>query len=174
MKKIIIISSIILGTVSFNYPVFDSEGISYIIILCCIVVITFSTAKIYFPDKEDYQSVEKKMDRLLQYDGIFTYTHEGFYFKEKDSMEFIQWDEIISVYFFSIPLQYHVRQERQTGLEIITDKRNYEFDQYNTPGIVKLKNELQNHFPTWELHSPTVIINNFGLEKTKLYEREKS
>lgn len=60
MKKIIIISSIILGTVSFNYPVFDSEGISYIIILCCIVVITFSTAKIYFPDKEDYQSVKKK------------------------------------------------------------------------------------------------------------------
>ncbi|MCQ9634772.1 hypothetical protein MP478_12095 [Chryseobacterium sp. WG14] len=71
MKKIIIISCIILAAVFFNYPVFDSEGISYIIILCCFVVITFSTAKIYNPDKEDYQSVEKEMDCLLQYGGTF-------------------------------------------------------------------------------------------------------
>ncbi|NML68229.1 hypothetical protein HHL23_00175 [Chryseobacterium sp. RP-3-3] len=168
MKKIIVISCIIVVLIFFNYPVFDSEGISYLIIFTCFVVICFSGAKIYFPnDKEDYDSVEKEADQLEKYDGDFQYTNEGFYNKQKTPLEFIKWDEIISVHSFSIPISKHTKEE---GLEIITDKGSYELGRH-TPGIEKLTNELYNHLPDWQFNSPTIRINNYGLKKTKLYER---
>lgn len=167
MKKIIIISCIILVLIFLNYPVFGSYGISYLIIFTCFVAICFSGAKIYFPRDEDYDSVEKEANQLEKYDGDFQYTNDGFYNKHKNPVELIKWDEIISVYSFSIPVSKH---KRERGLEIITDKSSYEFNR-STPGIKKLSNEMYNHLPDWQLNSPTIRINNHGLEKTKLYER---
>ncbi|MGN7758800.1 hypothetical protein ACTJIV_15105 [Chryseobacterium sp. 22532] len=167
MKKIIAISCIILVLIFLNYPVFDSEGISYLIIFTCFVAICFSGAKIYSPRAENYDSVEKEADQLEKYDGDFQYTNDGFYNKQKKPVELIKWDEIISVYSFSIPVSKH---KRETGLEVITYKNSYEFSR-STPGIKKLTNEMYNHLPDWQLNSPTIRINNHGLEKTKLYER---
>ncbi|MDE5493290.1 hypothetical protein [Elizabethkingia meningoseptica] len=172
MKIIIILCSIILVIVLWNYPVFDSKGISYSIVFSCFVIITFSAAKLYNPsDNESYKSVEKEMNHLHQLDGIFRYTTEGFYIKQKNETEFIKWSEIVSVYSFSIPFGRHTNQ---TGLEMITDKKSYEFNDRQTQGIVKLRDKLYDHLPTWELNAPTIRVNNSGLEKTKLYERESS
>ena len=107
------------------------------------------------------------MDALHSYDGIFQYMENGFYVKQKDVTEFIKWDEIVSVYSFSIP----VLQERQTGMEIITDNKEYEFDDRNTLGIEKLTDELSSRMPDWKLDSPTIVISNFGLKKTLFYQR---
>lgn len=167
MKKIIVISCIILVFIFLNYPVFDSEGISYLIIFTCFVAICFSGAKIYFPRAENYDAVEKEADQLEKYDGDFQYTNEGFYHKQKKPIELIKWDEIISVYSFDIPISKH---KRETGIEIITDKSSYEFNT-STSGIEKLTNEMYNYLSDWQLNSPTIRINNHGLEKTKLYER---
>ncbi|MCT2562509.1 hypothetical protein [Chryseobacterium herbae] len=168
MKKILLITCILLVLTFLNYPVFESEGISYLIIFICFVTICFSGAKLYFPsDKDDYDSIEKEIDELEQSDGSFQYTNEGFYNKQKNPLELIKWDEIISVHSFSIPISNH---RSETGLEIITDKNSYEFNSY-TLGIEKLTNELYNHLPDWQLNSPTIRINNHGLKKTKLYER---
>ncbi|UWX60458.1 hypothetical protein N0B40_18955 [Chryseobacterium oranimense] len=167
MKRIILISCIILVLVFLNYPIFDSEGISYLIIFTCFVAICFSVAKIYFPNDEDYDTFEKEADLLERYDGDFQYINEEFYNKQRNPMELIKWDEIISVYSFSIPISKH---RRETGLEIITDKSSYEFNR-DIPGIEMLTNELYNHLPDWQLNSPTIRINNYGLTKTKLYER---
>lgn len=169
MKKVIIASCIVLAVTLLNYPIFDSEGISYLIVFACLVAISFSGAKIYNPtDKEDYDSIDKEISKLQKYEGYFKYTHEGFYNKQNNSPELIKWDEIVSVYSFSIPGLYH---SQQTGIEIITDKNSYEFDS-ETPGIEKLTNELYDHLPDWNLGAPTIKINNHGLEKTKLYERK--
>jgi hypothetical protein len=167
LKKIILISCIVITLTFLNYPILDSEGISYLIIFTCFVAICFSGAKIYFPRDEDYDSVEKEANQLEKYNGDFQYTNDGFYNKQKTPMELIKWDEIISVYSFSIPISNH---KRETGLEIITDKSSYEFNSH-LRGIEKLTNELYNHLPDWELNSPTIRINNYGLTKTKLYER---
>ncbi|MBM7417519.1 MULTISPECIES: hypothetical protein [Chryseobacterium] len=80
-KKIIIFCFVVLGFTFYSYPVFDSEGISYLIIFCCFIMITFSVAKIYNPsDKNNYESVEKEVDYLENLDGIFSYQKDGFYF----------------------------------------------------------------------------------------------
>lgn len=170
MKKIILISITILVIVFFNYPLFDSTEISYLIIFLCFIAIVFSIAKIYFQnDTDNYESVEKEMDHLLEDDGIFQFADNGFYIKQKNSTEFVKWEEIASVYSYSIPVLDHTRQ---TGLEIITDKKNYELDSNLTPGIEKLTDKLYHHLPTWELNNQTIKVNNFGLKKTKLYVRE--
>lgn len=169
MKKIITICCIILVLIYFYYPVFDSEGISYLIIFSCFVVLCFSGAKLYTSnDKEDYDSIEKEADKLEKFDGDFQYTHDGFYNKQKTPLEHIKWEEIVSVHSFSITGLYH---SRQSGFEIITYKNNYEFDK-DTPGITKLMHQLYDHLPTWELNAPTIRVNNYGLNKTKLYERK--
>ncbi|WP_291938517.1 hypothetical protein [Chryseobacterium sp.] len=129
MKKILVISSAIIVLVLFNYPVFDSEKMSYAIIFLCFVAICFAGAKIYAPgDEEDYESVEKEMSRLYTEDGIFQYREDGFYVLKENSKEYIKWNEIVSVYYFSIP----VLSSRQTGLEIITEKSSYEFNTQDT------------------------------------------
>lgn len=71
---------------------------------------------------------------------------------------------------FSIPLEYRIRQ---TGLEIITDHKTYEFNNENTPGIEKLQDQLFNNLPDWKLDAPLIRMNNHGLEKSNLYTREK-
>lgn len=173
MKKIIAVSSLVFILTLYNYPIFDDKKITFAVIFLCFFVIIFSAAKLYFPsDKEDYDSVQKEMNRLHEDDGIFQYTDEGFYFRQKNSTEWIQWDEIISIYSFRIPSPFSER--KQSGLEIITHKKSYEFDDEVTPGIVKLEDQLSLNLPNWDLDSPAVRINNFGLEKTKLYESKDS
>ncbi|WP_228413755.1 hypothetical protein [Chryseobacterium sp. CH21] len=99
MKKIIAATSLILILTFFYYPVFDDKKISFAIIFLCFVVLVFSIAKLYSPDEKDYESFEKEMDTLHDFDGIFQYTNDGFYFKQNNTTEFIKWDEITSVYF---------------------------------------------------------------------------
>lgn len=169
MKKIIAAASLILVLTLFYYPVFDDKKISFAIIFLCFVVLIFSVAKLYSPDEKDYESFEKEMDNLHKFDGIFQYTNDGFYFKQNNTTEFIKWDEIISVYSFTIPSKF---DKWQSGLEVIAHEKSYEFDYKVTPGIVKLKDQLSENLPTWELDSPTVRMNNFGLEKTLLFERK--
>lgn len=168
MKKIIAATGLVLVLTLYNYPVYDDKKITFAIIFICFVVLVFSIAKLYSPKEKDYDSFEKEMDSLHTFDGIFQYTKDGFYFKHNSGTEFIKWDEIISVYSFTIPSPF---DKKQSGLEIITNEKSYEFDQKVTPGIVKLEDQLSTHLPTWELDSPTVMMNNFGLEKTKLYEK---
>lgn len=169
MKIIITISCIVLVLTFIYYPAFDSVGISYFITFSCFVALCFSIAKIYAPDdKEVYASVEKEADRLEKFDGEFQYINDGFYHKNKNPLELIKWDQIVSVHSFSIPVP---GSSRQTGLEIITDKKHYELNS-ETPGMKKLTNELSDHLPDWHLDAPTIRVNNYGLEKTKLYERK--
>lgn len=168
-KKIIIFCCIILGFTFYSYPIFDSEGISYLIILCCFAVITFSIAKIYNPtDKNDYESVEKEIDRLENIDGIFSYQKDGFYFTQNKKTDFVKWAEIIEVNSFSIPF---LHEERHSGLEIMAEKMAYEFNYQQTPGIEKLTNQLIENLSHWNFGTETVKINNHGLEKANLYKR---
>ena len=168
MKKIIALTCLVLITTLFYYPVFDSERISYSIIFLCFVIICFTGAKIFFPS-ENYESVEKEMNNKHTENGQFQYTNNGFYITQNNTSEFIKWEEIVSVYSFTIPSPF---DKKQSGLEVITDKKSYEFDYKVTPGIIKLEDQLSTHLPSWELDSPTVRMNNFGLEKTKLYEKK--
>ncbi|MEN5306105.1 hypothetical protein ABE425_01230 [Chryseobacterium cucumeris] len=169
MKKIIVATGLVLFLTLYNYPVYNDKKITFAIIFICFVVLVFSIAKLYSPEEKDYNSFEKEMDSLHTFDGIFQYTKDGFYFKQNSGTEFIKWDEIISVYSFTIPSPFN---KKQSGLEIITSEKNYEFDQKVTPGIVKLEDQLSSNLPAWELDSPTVKMNNFGLKKTKLYEKK--
>jgi len=171
MKKLIAITCLVLVLTLYNYPVYDDKKITFAIIFICLVVLAFSISKLYSPEEKDYASFEKEMDKQHEYDGIFQYKTDGFYIQQNNSMEFIKWDKIMTVYSFSIPSQFN---DRQSGLEIITDEKSYEFDYKVTPGIVKLEDQLSTNLPSWDLDSPTVRINNFGLFKTKLYERSRS
>ncbi|MDW9379933.1 hypothetical protein [Chryseobacterium sp. JV558] len=170
MKKIIAVSSLVFILTLYNYPIFNDKKITFAAIFLCFFVIIFSTAKLYFPsDKEDYDSVEKEMDRLYNDNGIFQYTDEGFYVKQKNITEFIKWDEINTVNRFAFPVKPY---GGQSGLEVITDQKNYEFNDKTTSGILKLTDQLYNNLPNCKIDSPTIRVNNFGLEKTKLYERK--
>lgn len=169
MKKIIAATGFILILTCFYYPVFDDKKVSLGIIFLSLTVLAFSIAKLYSHNKNDYDSFEKEMDRLHEDDGIFQYTSNGFYFKQNNITEYVKWDEIAVVNRFTFP---GVSYDRQSGLEVITDLKNYEFNNETTSGIIKLTNQLYNYLPGWEMNSPTVRINNFGLEKTKLYERK--
>lgn len=171
MKKIIAFTCLVLVLTFYNYPVFDDKKISFAIIFICFIVLAFSVAKLYSPEEKDYDSFEKEMDKQHEYDGIFQYTTDGFYIQQNHSTEFIKWDQIVSVYSFSIPSPFN---DRQSGLEIITDEKAYEFDYEATPGIIKLADQLSTNLPSWELDSSMVRMNNFGLFKTKLYERKLS
>ncbi|WEK70143.1 MAG: hypothetical protein P0Y62_01060 [Candidatus Chryseobacterium colombiense] len=167
MKILIFIVSLVLIFVFYNYPVFNSTGITYIIILTCLIIISFAGAKLYTSDiKEDYESVEKEMNELHFRDGDFQYKNDGFYTKN----EFIKWDEIIEVNSFSIPV---LHRQHQTGIEIITDKKHYEFNDENISGIEKLTDKLYENFPNWETNPTLITVNNHGLKKATLYKRDK-
>lgn len=70
---------------------------------------------------------------------------------------------------FSIPL---LKREKQTGYEIIKTNKNYEFNDETTPRIFKLVNKLAENLSDQKLYSPTLRVNNYGLEKTNLYKKE--
>lgn len=144
----------------------------YGIIFLCLISIAFSYAKIKNPteSKDEYQKVEEENDKLENFDGIFDYKNDGFYILGNSGCDFIKWSEIIEVNSFSIPV---LKRGRQMGYEIITTNKNYEFNDETTPGIFKLGNMLAENLPDWKLDSPTLRVNNYGLEKTNLYKKGK-
>ncbi len=107
------------------------------------------------------------MNELHFRDGDFQYKNDGFYTKN----EFIKWDEIVEVNSFSIPVVY---RQHQTGIEIITNKKHYEFSDENTSGIEKLTDKLYENLPDWETDPVLNMVNNHGLEKAILYKRNKN
>lgn len=168
-KKIIIVCCIILGWIFYDYPIFDNEGISYFIILCCFGGIVFSVSKILnTSDKNDYESVEKEVDRSANFDGIFSYENDGFYFTQNKKSNFVNWIEILEINFFSIPF---LHEENHAGLEIITEKVSYEFNNQQTPGIEKLTNQLIENLSHWNFDAEIIKINNHGLKKANLYKK---
>jgi hypothetical protein len=170
MKKILVLSCLILILIFFNYPIFDSTGISYIFIFLSFTAICFAGAKLWTSKngKDDYESVEKETDKLYSDDGIFQYTNDGFYVNRDNLKEYVKWDEIVEVNSFNIPI---LHREEQRGIEVITDKNNYEFNSNNTTGIEKLTDKLYENLPNWKENPALVRINNYGLKKAKLYER---
>lgn len=170
MKAVTGISCFIAVLVLYNYPVFDNKGISCLILFLCLAAVSFAGAKIYSPDDHDeYETVEKEMDELLNFDGIFEYKKDGFYITQNKITDFVKWSDIIEVNSFNIPLPYRIKQ---AGLEIITDHKNYEFGSGNTPGIEKLEDQLFRNLSDWKLDSPLIKVNNNGLEKANLYTRK--
>ena len=168
-KKIIIICCILIGIILYNYPVFDNKGVTYLLTLLCLAIITFSLAKIYNPtDKDDYQKAEKEMDKLLEFDGIFKYRSDGFSVTLDNKTEFIKWTDIVEVNAFTILSQF---RDKQTGLELITNSRSYEFGDDYTEGIIKLGEQLSENLPDWKIDPPFIRMNGFGLEKANLYKK---
>ncbi|WP_336732349.1 hypothetical protein [Chryseobacterium sp. VD8] len=169
MKKIVFLCIIILIAVYIFYPVFDSEGISYLIIFGCFATLCFTIAKIMtgnFPT--DYESTEKEMNRRYSEDGIFSYNAEGFYFKkESKPQQYIKYSDIIEVNSFSIRF---MQDQTQSGLEIITVNEKYEFlDQYCT-GMEKFTEKLSENLP-FHQNDELKMMNNNGLKKRNLYLR---
>lgn len=171
-KKIIIGCCVILSFTFYYYPIFDHNGITYLIIFACFVGICFAGAKLYNPNDEgtDYDTLEKEITQLENFNGIFEYKIEGFYFTQNELTNFVRWDEITEVNSFSIQLQY---RERQNGIEIITNQKSYEFVSENTPGIEKLCNQLFDHLPNWKLDASVNTINNHGLQKANLFTKRQ-
>jgi len=170
-KPILIISSIILILILYYYSEFENKGIAYVIILICLISISFSYAKIKNPTEkiDEYKIAEEESDKLENFDGIFEYKNDGFYIKQNRTVEIVKWEEILEVNSFNIPF---LKNERQIGYEIITLNKSYEFNDKETPGIFKLGNQLAENLPNWKLDSPTIRVNNRGLEKTNLYKKD--
>lgn len=168
-KKTIIVCCIFIGIILYNYPVFDNKEISYLLVFSFISVIIFAAAKLKNPTNDDYESVEKKSDWLENFDGIFEYEKNGFYVAQNNKKEFILWTDIVEVNSYNVPLQYSTRQ---SGLELITDKRKYEFEEEFTPGIVKLGNQLFENLPNWNLSQDEIGINNSGHRKINLFKKK--
>lgn len=168
-KILVAFSSSVLIYIGYDYPVFDNKGITSVVIFVCLATITFCIAKIYSPtEKDDYHKVEKEMDKLLQLDGIFKYRSDGFSVTLNNKTEFIKWTDILEVNAFTVPSQF---RNKQTGIEIITHNKSYEFGDDYTEGIIKLSEQLSNNLPDWKIEPPYIRMNGFGLEKANLYKK---
>ena len=169
-KTILFLSSIILIICLYYYSDFNNQKIAYGIIFCCLVAIAFSYSRIKHPtdSKDEYQLVEEENNYLENEDGIFKFQENGFHIMSKYNQEFILWEEILEVNHFNIPL---LKREKQTGYEIITINKKYEFNDRNTIGIVKLGNKMAENLPNWQIDAPILRINNNGLEKANLFKR---
>ncbi len=169
-KFLIALSISIIIFIYFNYP-FRSEGISIVIVFICLAVITFSGVKIWSErnlKEETYESAEKEITRRHNQNGKFRYDIEGFQFMKNNKTEFIKWDDITEVNSFTIPTG---RWTQQSGLEVITKNRNYEFNSANTVGIDKLGDQLYENLPDWNLNAEFFRVNNYGVEKANLYKK---
>ena len=168
-KLVLVISSLILGYVLYNYSDFENSGVRYSIIFICFAAIIFSYYKIKYPsDRHDFLTVEKAINDLENFNGIFQYEEKGFRFVLSGKNEFVKWDDIVEVNSFSISAGY---RNKHSGIEVVTTERNFEFNQEHTPGIEKLFNQLYENLPNWKVDSPLVRINNYNLEKANLYKK---
>lgn len=171
-KLSIFISVSIIILIYFNYP-FQSEGISYAIVLTCSIIIVFSGIKLW-TDKnlpnEDYDSYEKKLNKTRDENGIFSYSEDGFSFTIKKQRYCIKYSEIVAVNSFSIPSGYRTSD---SGLEIITENESFEFETKTIIGLEKLADKLCDNLPNWKMDAEFSDINNFGLKKSNIFERRK-
>lgn len=141
----------------------------------CFVVLCFAGAKIYSErdgNDESYEEMEKKMDKIYNENGIFSYTSDGFYIKQKKSMDFVKWDEIEKINSIHI----NVLEQWQSGLEVIIGTKNYELNDYNSPGIVKFSQKINENLPvedvSWtifDIHHPQRFLEN-GFQKITIYQ----
>lgn len=168
-KSVLVISSLILGYVLYNYSDFENSGVGYSIIFLCFAAIIFSYYKIKYPsDRHDFLTVEKEINDLENFNGIFRYEENGFHFVLLGKNEFVKWDDIVEVNSFNINAGYH---NKQSGIEVVTGERNFEFNQEHIPGIEKLSSQLCENLPYWKLDSPFVRINNNNFKKVNLYKK---
>ena len=172
-KFLIALSIAIIIFIYFNYP-FQSENISFLIVFSCFVVITFAGAKIWternYKD-ESYEDAEKELNKRHNENGKFKYVNDGFYFTVKGKEEFIKWNDILEVNSFSIPAG---KWTKQTGIELITNTKNYEFNDNNTSGMDKFGDKLFENLPNWRLDTEFMRVNNYGVEKRNLYQKNGS
>ncbi|WP_419869841.1 hypothetical protein [Chryseobacterium sp. CT-SW4] len=170
MKKLIFLTCLILIYTLMNYPLY-SEGVSYVIIFSCLVVICFAGEKLFSDqDNNDYDSVEKEMDKAYQEDGIFKYVTDGFYITRKKKTEFIKWEEIQAINSFRI----QVLKDYQTGLEIITETKSYEINDNNSPGIEKFSVEMYKNLPiTYDRSNLNDFYNTSRLQKEVIYKKKE-
>ena len=168
-KPVLVISVLILGYVLYNYSDFENSALGYSIIFLCFAAIIFSYYKIkYSNERHDFLTVEKETDDLENFNGIFRYEETGFRFVLSEKNEFVKWDDIVEVNSFSIPFGY---RDKQSGIEVVTTERRFEFNQEHIPGIEKLSDQLYDNLPHWNIDSSLVRINNYGLEKANLYKK---
>jgi len=168
-KPVLVISVLVFGYVLYNYSDFENSAVGYSIIFLCFAAIIFSYYKIKYPsDRHDFLTVEKEINDLENHNGFFRYEEKGFHFLLSGKNEFVKWDDIVEVNSFSIPVGY---QSRQSGIEVVTVERNFEFNQEHISGIEKLSDQLYENLPNWKVDSPLVKINNYNLEKANLYKK---
>jgi len=168
-KSVLVISSLILGYVLYHYSDFENSGVRYSIIFLCFTAIIFSYYKIkYSNNRHDFITVEKEMNDLENFSGIFRYEEKGFRFILSEKSEFVKWEDIVEVNSFCISAGY---QHKQSGIQVVTAERKFEFNQEYIPEIEKLSNQLYENLPHWNVDSPFVGINNNNLKKVNLYRK---
>ena len=166
MKKLIIITSLILIFTIYKYD--TNNGYPLLVKLICFVVLVFSFTKLQDENtkEETFEEVEKKNDIIQNNDGIFDYKNDGFYIKQKKSLEFIKWNEIESITHFNLNM---LKGVYQNGIEIVTNKKIYKIhnDKEQSMGIEKFEIEMNKNLTIDELYNSEVLSD--GSSRTPLY-----
>ena len=168
-KRITFVTALILIYTLFNYPV--NKGYPLLILLISFVILCFSVAKIYsdyenLEKEETFEEVEKNMNKIEQNNGIFEYKNDGFYIKQKKSLEFIKWNEIESITHFNLNM---LKGVYQNGIEIVTNMKIYKIhnDKEQDMGIEKFIIEMNKNINIDELYNSEVLSD--GSSRTPLY-----
>lgn len=167
-KKITFVTALILIYTLYNYSV--KKGYPLLVLLICFTILCFSIAKIYSDseklDEETFENAEKKANRIEQNNGIFDYKNDGFYIKQKKSLEFIKWNDIESITHFNLNM---LKGVYQNGIEIVTNKKIFKIhnDQEQTMGIEKFEIEMNKNLIIDELYNSEVLSD--GSSRTPLY-----
>ena len=173
LDKVLICGSLLtIYYIYVNYP-FISTGISFLIIFLSLSISTIVVVKAYNPtEKNDYESVEKKMDQIYQFDGIFKYNNDGFYINKYDTSVYIKWNEIDEISNFLLG----VGKDTQAGLELIVNNKSIEINSNNSPGFEKfilMINTKLDIDPSWTVNytnNPENIVRG-GLYKKRIYKK---
>lgn len=168
MKKLIFITALILIFIIYKYD--TNNGYPLLIKLICFVVLVFSFTKLQDENtkEETFEEVEKKNNIIQNDDGIFEYKKEGFYIKQKKTLEFIKWDDIERISHFNLKMLKNVYQN---GIEIVTNKKIYKIhnNDEQTIGLEKFENEVNKNLSIEKLYDSEVLSD--GSSKTLLYQK---
>ena len=87
----LLITTLLLLITFYYYSEFENKGYAYILILLCLVSISFSLAKLKYPTekKDSYQVEEIENDRLENFNGIFEYKSDGFFVNLESGKDFM-------------------------------------------------------------------------------------
>lgn len=167
-KRIAFVTVLILIYTLYNYSV--NKGYPFLVLLICFSILCFSIAKIYSDseklEEETFESVEKNINRIEQNNGIFEYKNDGFYIKQKNSLEFIKWSEIESITHFNLKMLKNVYQN---GIEIVTNKKIYKIhnDDEQTIGIEKFEKEMNKNIVIEDFYDSETLSD--GSSRTPLF-----